>query len=139
MVQKKYAVGYKRPPVSTQFKPGQSGNPAGRPKGVKNLATDLKEELEEKITITEDGKSLEITKQRAMIKTLMARALNNDSRASSVLIGLAISVEQSGSSQHIAHVFPEEDLAIIENLKERLKHSGDQQLLEENSDEIDPE
>jgi hypothetical protein len=27
-----YEVGYKKPPKATQFKPGQSGNPAGRPK-----------------------------------------------------------------------------------------------------------
>jgi len=28
-----YKVGYKRPPVSTRFKAGRSGNPKGRPKG----------------------------------------------------------------------------------------------------------
>ena len=29
-------VGYKTPPKNTQFQPGQSGNPKGRPKGTKN-------------------------------------------------------------------------------------------------------
>jgi hypothetical protein len=28
-------VGYKRPPQHSKFKPGQSGNPKGRPKGAK--------------------------------------------------------------------------------------------------------
>ena len=139
MAKKKYAVGYKQPPRSTQFQPGQSGNPAGRPKGMKNLATDLKEELEEKITITENGTPLEITKQRAMFKSLMAKALKGDSRASSVLIGLAISMEQAENSSHTIHVFPEEDLAIIENLKERLKDTGDQKRSQENSDEPNKE
>ena len=39
-----YEVGYKKPPIHTRFKPGVSGNPKGRPKGTKNLATDLAEE-----------------------------------------------------------------------------------------------
>ena len=30
----RYAVGYGRPPTSSQFQPGQSGNPQARPKGV---------------------------------------------------------------------------------------------------------
>ena len=34
-----YKVGYKRPPVSTRFKPGSSGNPKGRPKGQRNFKT----------------------------------------------------------------------------------------------------
>jgi hypothetical protein len=34
-----YAVGHKRPPLHTRFKPGQSGNPTGRAKGTKNLKT----------------------------------------------------------------------------------------------------
>lgn len=31
-----HIAGYKRPPKATQFKPGQSGNKAGRPKGSRN-------------------------------------------------------------------------------------------------------
>jgi len=32
-----YEVGYGKPPRDTRFKEGQSGNPRGRPPGLKNL------------------------------------------------------------------------------------------------------
>src|SRR6202022_3261656 len=34
-----YDVGYGKPPKHTRFRAGQSGNPAGRRKGVRNLMT----------------------------------------------------------------------------------------------------
>src|SRR5207237_10936888 len=40
-------VGYRTPPKVTRWKPGQSGNPKGRPRGSLNLATDLSAELGE--------------------------------------------------------------------------------------------
>ena len=50
-------VGPGNPPRHTRFKPGQSGNPNGRPKGSKNFATILQQQLTKKITITVDGKA----------------------------------------------------------------------------------
>jgi hypothetical protein len=38
-------IGYARPPVASRFKKGQSGNPLGRPKGKKNMATEFQEAL----------------------------------------------------------------------------------------------
>lgn len=46
-----YEVGYGKPPVASRFKPGQSGNPRGRPKGAKNLDTMVREILDERITV----------------------------------------------------------------------------------------
>ena len=86
MSDKSYEVGYKRPPRSGQFKPGQSGNPRGRPRGTKNLATDLQEELSAKIIVREGNNQETISKQRALVKTLSARALQGDIRAINTLI-----------------------------------------------------
>ena len=85
---KGYEVGYKKPPKHTQFKPGQSGNPNGRPKGTKNLKTDLEEELKERIPIKEAGKAKKVSKQRAMVKALMAKAVGGDTKAVNIVMGM---------------------------------------------------
>ena len=85
-----YKVGFKKPPKKTQYKKGDHGNPYGRPKGTKNLKTDLKEELSEKISVRENGKALTISKQRAMIKGVVARAIQGDQRAAGNVFTLAM-------------------------------------------------
>src|ERR1700687_373936 len=81
-------VGYRKPPEANRFKAGQSGNPKGRPKGRLNLATDLSAELGEQITVREGGRQHRISKQRALIKSLMAKALQGDVRATTALLAL---------------------------------------------------
>lgn len=73
---KNYEVGYGRPPREHQFKPGQSGNPKGRPKKNNNFAEDILEEMSEVITIQENGKFKNITKKRALAKRLIADSLS---------------------------------------------------------------
>jgi hypothetical protein len=84
----KYKVGFGRPPKATQFRPGRSGNPKGRPQGSRNLATDLAAELGELITVREDGRHRRVSKQRALIKSLMAKSLQGDVRAAAALLSL---------------------------------------------------
>ncbi len=136
MADKDDDIGYKKPPKKNQFKPGQSGNPKGRPKGLKNLSTDLKEELEQKIVVTEGGRTLELTKQRAMLKTLMAKALKGDARSTSVLIQLTLGLEQLESGGQGQDMLPEDDLAILETFKKRLIETNTEKL---NSEEKDNE
>lgn len=79
-------AGYKRPPSHTQFKAGQSGNPKGRPKHVRNLKTEFLEELGEVIRVREGDRELTISKQRALIKALVAAAIKGDMRATNAIV-----------------------------------------------------
>ena len=83
-----YKIGYGRPPKSGRFERGKSGNPNGRPKGRLKLATDLAAELNEQITVREDGRARRVSKQRALIKSLMAKALQGDVRANAAILAL---------------------------------------------------
>lgn len=75
------SVGYKNPPLHTRFKPGQSGNKNGRPKGRRNLKHDLQSEFSERISVREGDRTVRMTKQRAMVKSVVARAIKGDVRA----------------------------------------------------------
>jgi hypothetical protein len=85
MTSKEDEVGYKNPPKSGQFKPGQSGNPTGRKKNDPNFATDLEAELREIVVVDDDGRDCRVTKQRAIVKALIALAIKGDLRAISAI------------------------------------------------------
>src|ERR1700722_1696395 len=93
-----YEVGFGRPPKQTRFRPGNSGNPAGRPKGKRNLATVLEKSLQEKVVINENGTRKVITKLEAAVKQLVNRAAGGDLSALRHLIALARSAEPSSGS-----------------------------------------
>ena len=79
-------VGFKKPPVHSRFRKGCSGNSKGRPKGTKNLRTDLTEVLQERITVTEGDRKFRMSKQRAIVKTLVAKTLKGDARSATTLL-----------------------------------------------------
>jgi len=79
-------VGFGKPPVHSRFRKGCSGNSKGRPKGTKNLRTDLTEVLQERITVTEGDRKFRMSKQRAVVMTLVAKTLKGDSRSQTTLL-----------------------------------------------------
>jgi hypothetical protein len=82
-------VGYKKPPRHTRFRPGQSGNPRGRQKGLRNLASDVKRTLETPVKLTDRGKERRVSTQEAALLRLREKALNGDARALDRFLQLA--------------------------------------------------
>ena len=119
---KPYTTGYKKPPKEHRFTKGQSGNPRGRPKGSKNVATLLQEELAQTIVVQEQGQNKSIKKLDAIVKQLVMKALKGDSRAIEYLfkqIKLNTDQETDKTSSFTA------DPEIVKNLFDRLTSSNE--------------
>jgi len=112
-------VGYGRPPLATRFRPGQSGNPRGRPKGARNLSTVVASALSERVTVTENGRRRRITKLEAAIKQLVNRAAAGEARATALLIQLA-QANEAKTSQPDTERVGEADAIVMAELQRRL-------------------
>ena len=86
-------VGYGRPPESTRFKKGVSGNPKGRPRGSLNVATVFMKTLREKVVVNEHGQRKKVSKLEAAVKQLVNKAASGDQRSMRLLIELARDAE----------------------------------------------
>ena len=86
-------VGYGKPPETTRFKKGVSGNPKGRPRGSLNVATVFTKALREKVVINEHGQRKVVTKLEAALKQLVNKAASGDLRALAQLVALAQDAE----------------------------------------------
>jgi hypothetical protein len=114
-----YEVGYRRPPEGTRFKPGQSGNPKGRPKRTQNLRTDLIEELGETIRIREGDREFRVSKQRAILKSLVAKAMKGDTRATTSLVNLCARLLDVADEEDTDRPLPPADQRVLDEYVER--------------------
>ena len=87
-------VGRSKPPKHTQWRPGQSGNPNGRPKKETCLTTLLKEELEKAVTDQNllksvDAKIGDITWAQMIAIALIRKAAKGNERAAEIIFDRA--------------------------------------------------
>jgi len=111
--------GYKRPPKATRFKSGQSGNPHGRPKGSRNLKTDLTMLLKKRITVRENGEVRQISRQEAMLLGLYSKAMGGDTKASSQLLSMLMKLGIQDAAPTQADVVTDNDRAVVEDFLRR--------------------
>jgi hypothetical protein len=76
-----YEVGYKKPPKSTQFKRGRSGNPRGRPKGLKSTPALIRSVFGRKIQVKGPKGVMFMSMLEAGLTQLANKAATGDLRA----------------------------------------------------------
>jgi hypothetical protein len=107
------AVGRGRPPIHSQFKPGTSGNPSGRPKGARALTSDLMSELAEMVEVGDGPRRVRVTKQRAIVIALLREAMKGDLRAVDTVMRACVPASQVDAEQDAD---APEDAAIVRTL-----------------------
>ena len=112
------SVGYCHPPDQYKFKPGQSGNPKGRPPiKLDKFKNPLEAEMEKEISVMVDGVPQKMSVLRVLLKSMIKKAMAGDLKATQFLFdqagGLAAMVEDKKREANIA------DLLFLENLRKK--------------------
>lgn len=81
-----YEVGFGKPPKETQFRPGQSGNPKGRPKGAKNEATILSNIMNRQIDSRQGDQVRKISVLEGILLRFTEDALKGNPRSATFLL-----------------------------------------------------
>ena len=85
-------VGYGRPPVETQFKPGTSGYPNGRPKKSRNLKTIIRNALTASVIVREGEKKRSVSKLEGVVLRQLESALKGNDKAALATLKMAAQV-----------------------------------------------
>lgn len=122
-----YAVGYRRPPKHSIWKPGQSGNPRGRKKGSRSAAVIFRSVLGRKVTIQEGGKTRRVPLMEAVFIRLAQDALKGNPKAIALLIKLAQTFSTSDDTVD-QHALTSQDEKLLSNyIAREMRKKGDKQ------------
>jgi hypothetical protein len=105
-----YEAHYRQPPKAFRFKPGQSGNPSGRPKAAKRLLSELEAALSAPVTIKVGSRKRRVSKMQAAVKSLADRAASGDPLVLRLLLAELRHAESRASEEPAV----QEDLAEVD-------------------------
>src|SRR5665213_1175596 len=121
-----YIVGYRRPPKATQFKPGESGNRKGRMKGSRLVGSVLQDIIQQKVSVTESGKTRRIPALEVIIRRLANDAMRSDPRAIKLLLSLVDRYGDSPATKvQLSDMLAEDETILAEYLQDATSFSPD--------------
>jgi hypothetical protein len=118
-----YSVGYGKPPKQHQFQPGQCGNRKGRPKGLKNTLTLLRDILDRKIEVRVGGTLRKMSVREAILTRFAEAALKGDTKSAAFLLQRYDMIESDPEHANNATT-PDEQELIDAYLQDFLKNAG---------------
>ena len=117
----KYPVGYKKPPRHSQFKPGQSGNPHGRPKGSRNIRTHVQRLLDAPILVKEDGKTRKISRAEAIAIQFVNMAARGEPKGLAAVMNLTREYDSASGDSQSSALSRAEDAAVMAGVIARIR------------------
>lgn len=117
-----YEVGYGKPPQATRFRKGVSGNPTGRPKGSRSIASILAKLGRERVKVTTNGKTRSMTKLEVVFTQLNNQAASGNLKAIRELLSAhRLFAEPQQIDEITPAAMQERDDAVLKNLAKRVR------------------
>lgn len=116
-----YEVGFAKPPQTTQFQKGKSGNPNGRPKGAKSIASILAKMGRERVRISSNGRTRMVSKLEAVFMQLINKAASGDLKATRELLAANRLFPESTEGIEVSTAPSERDAMVLQSILTRIR------------------
>jgi hypothetical protein len=120
----------RRPPPKGQFRPGQSGNPKGRPKGSRNIRTYVVKLLDAKIPVIEGGKTKKISRAEAIAIQYVNLAAKRDPKSLAAVLNMTREFDDAIKEGRPNALMRLEDEEVMQEMISRIR-TGDPALAAE--------